>query len=310
MKQNIIRIKILIKYILNRNIRFKVNNEHGLYSKVPDDKILKKMFKIWVGYDLNLSKPITYQEKMQWLKLHDRKDLYTIMADKIKMKDFVSQKIGEKYVVPIIACWDSPKEIEVDKLPNQFVLKCNHNSGTGMYICKDKSSMRIGTIKKNLEKGMKEDYFTYAREWPYKNIERKVFAEKYLENNDGSEITEYKVLCFEGKAKLVELILNRFKGNATQDFYTPDWVKTEIYENDIPPSDNEFVRPENLSRIIELSEILAEGIHHLRVDWYEVNGKIYVGELTFFDGGGFSLFYPQKYNEIIGSWIQLESEEM
>lgn len=310
MKQNIIRTKILIKYILNRNIRFTVNNEHGLYSKVPDDKILKKMFKIWVGYDLNLSKPITYQEKMQWLKLYDRKDLYTIMADKIKMKDFVSQKIGKEYVVPIIACWNSPQEIEFDKLPNQFVLKCNHNSGTGMYICKDKSSMRVGTIKKNLEKGMKEDYFTYAREWPYKNIERKVFAEKYLENNDGSEITEYKVLCFEGKAKLVELILNRFKGNATQDFYTPDWVKTEIYENDIPPSDNEFVRPENLSRIIELSEILAEGIHHLRVDWYEVNGKIYVGELTFFDGGGFSLFYPQKYNEIIGSWIQLESEEM
>lgn len=310
MKQNIIRVKILIKYILDSNIRFEVNNEHGLYSKVPDDKILKKMFKIWVGYDLNLSKPITYQEKMQWLKLYDRKDLYTIMADKIKMKDFVSQKIGKEYVVPIIACWNSPKEIAFDKLPNQFVLKCNHNSGTGMYICKDKSSMRIGTIKKNLEKGMKEDYFTYAREWPYKNIERKVFAEKYLENNDGSEITEYKVLCFEGKAKLVELILNRFKGNATQDFYTPDWVKTEIYENDIPPSDNEFVRPENLSRIIELSEILAEGIHHLRVDWYEVNGKIYVGELTFFDGGGFSLFYPQKYNEIIGSWIQLESEEM
>ena len=303
-------VKKLIKCIYDKKYRYEVKNKLGFYKNMSDEQFLGKWFKIQIGNDLNLSNPVTYQEKMQWLKLYDRKKIYTIMADKIRMKDFVSEKIGDEYVVPIINQWNSPKEIDFSELPNQFVLKCNHNSGTGMYICKNKADLNMQEVIKNLEKGIRENYFSLRREWPYKNIEKKIFAEEYLKNKDGSEIIEYKVLCFEGKAKLVELILNRFKQNATQDFYTPEWKKTEIYESDIPPSDYEVEPPKNLKKIIEVSQVLAKDIHHLRVDWYEVNGKLYVGELTFFDGAGFSLFYPLKYNEIIGSWIQLDSEEM
>ncbi len=302
-------IKKVCKYLINKQYRFYVNNTRKIYKYKNDKKFLKLFFLMAFNKKLNLENPITYQEKVQWLKLNDRKQIYTVMADKLQMKAYVSKIIGEQYVVPIIKVWNSVDDIDFSQLPKKYVLKCNHNSGRGMYICKDCNDINIAAIKRELKKGIKENYYIYYREWPYKNIERKVFAEEYLEKKDGSEIIEYKVLCFEGQAKLVKLIRNRFTEHPTQDFYTAHWEKTEIYESDIPKSEDIVPPPKKLEEIITLSEKIADNMHHLRVDWYDVDGRIYVGELTFFDGAGFSEFLPKKYNEIIGSWIKLNREE-
>lgn len=284
---------------------------HMGYEKaafIPDKTYLKIMFKYFTGKKLNLNDPKSFNEKLQWIKLYDRKPIYTIMVDKVKAREFVSERIGDKYLIPLLGVWDSPEQIDFDMLPEQFVLKCNHNSGKGMCICKDKSHLDIDNTKRQLNKGLLEDYYLLGREWPYQNVPRKILGEKYMVDESGEELKDYKVMCFDGEPKLIELHMGRFTDHQTQDFYDTNWNKLNISQNIVSQykiSNNIMPPPPALEEMVHLSRILAANTPHLRVDWYSVNGKLYFGELTFFDGSGFDPYDRYEDDLMLGSWISL-----
>lgn len=255
---------------------------------MPDEEYLKKCFKACMGEDLHLDNPKTFNEKLQWLKLYDRKPEYTMMVDKYKVREYIKEKLGEEYLIPLLGVWDKAEDIDFDKLPNQFVLKCNHNSGLGMYICKDKSKLtqkEIKVIRKNLTKGLQQDYYLTGREWPYKNVPRKIIAEKYMEDETG-QLRDYKFYCFNGEPKIIMINSDREIGKTKADYFDMDfnWIDLKWgYEHAlVKPS-----KPINFEKMKELAVVLSKNIPELRVDFYEVNNKIYFGELTFFDGSGF-----------------------
>lgn len=295
-----------MRVIFDRNYRFLIKAGRGVYDNWSDEDFLLAKYKAVFKKELDLDDPKTFNEKLQWLKLRNRLDEYTIMADKYLVRDYISEMIGEHYLIPLVGVWDSVDDIDFDSLPEKFVLKCNHNSGLGMCICKDKSKLNVERVKKELRKGLKEDYYLHNREWPYKNIKRKIIAEKYMEDSSGG-LCDYKVLCFNGEPKLIEFHKGRFTNNQTQDFYDCDWNKTSISQSGgFAASSIEIPKkPEVLPEMINLSRILSKDIPHVRVDWYLVDGQLYFGELTFFDGAGFDKFDSYDDDLLLGSWIEL-----
>lgn len=298
-----------LEFMKIRNVRKYLSHPIELFYKLarkgycnwmPDRLYLKLMYRRFTGSALRLDNPITFNEKLQWMKLYDRKDIYTTMVDKAAVKDFVAEKIGEKYVVPTIKICDRVEDLDFDALPDQFVIKCTHDSG-GLVICKDKNKLdrqdAIGKLKKCLE----FNYFPLWREWPYKNVVPRIIVEELL--NDGKDsIDDYKVMCFNGVPKLIQLHMGRFSEH-TQDFYDVDWNRLPIIQG-TPMAEKAVDKPSNLEEMLELSAKLSSGIPQVRVDWYCVGGKLYFGELTFFDASGFENFEPEEYNEILGSWIK------
>ena len=279
-----------------------------ILNLLPDKLYLELMFKTRLGYKLDLKNPKTFNEKLQWLKLHDRKPIYTTMVDKYEAKKYVADKIGEQYIIPTFGVWDNPDDIDFDALPDQFVLKCNHNSGLGMCICKDKSKLDIEAVRRELWKGYRQDYYKTSREWPYKNVRRKILAEKYLSDDTENSLIDYKVLCFNGSPKLIELHRGRFTDHQTQDFYDSDWNLTTISQTGVAEfqSSNEpFPKPDKLDEMLELSRVLSKEFSHIRVDWYLVNNKLFWGELTFFDGSGLEPFDNISDDKMMGEWIVL-----
>ena len=297
-----------IRYTSDENFRTIINANFGIYNRLPDDKYLEKLYKAHFHKELDLENPVTFNEKLQWLKLYNRKPEYTVMVDKYKVREYIAQTLGEEYLIPLIGVWDDPDEIDFDALPDQFVLKCNHNSGLGMCICKDKSKLDIPKVKAELRKGLKQDYYLTGREWPYKDVPRKIICEKYMQDDSKTgELADYKVLCFNGEPRLVEIHRGRFEGVHTQDFYNEDWVKTDIEQPELPLSDEIMQRPPFVDEMFRLSRILAKNIPHVRVDWYYTGGRLYFGELTFFDGSGFGAFEGSQDMEI-GSWLKLPAK--
>ena len=279
----------------------------GKYGQsLNDEEFLKKAFKFNMRKELNLDNPQTFSEKLQWLKLYNRKPEYTVMVDKYLVRDYIAKTIGEEYLIPLIGVWDSPDEIDFDALPNQFVLKCNHNSGLGMYICKDKSKLDIDKVKAELAKGLKQDYYLEHREWPYKDVPRKIIAEKYMVDESGTELKDYKFFCFDGKVKMLFVAKDRMtKGEETKfDFFDENFNHLP-FTNGHPNSEPPYYKPENFEKMKDLAEKLSTGIPHLRVDFYNINGKIYFGELTFFHWSGMVPFEPEEWDYKLGEWIQL-----
>lgn len=282
------------------------------FKWVDDEIYLKIMFKYYIGHKLNLKMPSSYNEKLQWIKLYDRNPVYTKYVDKIAVRDFIADTLGKEYLIPLIGVWHDPDEIDFSALPDQFVLKCNHNSGTGMCICKDKSIINPIEIKENLRKGLKEDYFYQGREWPYKNVERKILCEKFMVDESGTELKDYKVMCFNGEPKLIELHMGRFTDHQTQDFYDINWKRTNITQGGISvygASTTDMPKPDTLDKMLEFSRILSKGIPHVRIDWYSINGKLFFGEMTFFDGSGFDPYDKYEDDLLLGSWINLPKEK-
>lgn len=277
------------------------------FDWMPDSWYLQMKYKQCMGYSLNLSNPKTFNEKLQWLKLHDRKPEYTMMVDKYAVRKYIADTIGEEYLIPLLGVWDNPDDIDFDALPNQFVLKCNHNSGLGMCICKDKSKLDIAKVKTELRKGLKQDYYLTCREWPYKNVKRRIIAEKYMSDEGKEELSDYKVLCFNGEPKIVEVHKGRFNGQHTTDNYDISWKKTDIEQYDLPQSDEIMSKPAFLEEMLHLSKLLSKNLIHVRVDWYFTNDRLYFGELTFFDGSGYNQFCGDA-DELLGSWIKLPSK--
>lgn len=298
-------IKKANKYISNQEYRLRVNSKLGLYNNMDDKKFIEKMFKATMDYPLNLENPKSFNEKLQWLKLYDRNPLYTKLVDKYKVREYISEKIGDDYLIPLLGVWDDPEEIDFDSLPNKFVLKCNHNSGLGMCICTDKSKIDIKKVKNELKSGLAQNYYLNGREWPYKNVSRKVICEKYMTDETGKNLRDYKFYCFDGKPKIVGIYQDRNSDKETTgDFFDMnfEWVDLRF---GMPNALNKPQKPQKFQEMIKIAEILSEGMPEVRVDLYISNNKIYFGELTFFDGGGFDKIEPLEWDYKLGSWIKL-----
>ena len=297
-------LNALYKVITNKDYRFLILAGQGFYDNMDDEAYLKRKYRACMGKELNLGFPQTLNEKLQWLKLYNRKPEYTMMVDKYAVRKYIADTIGEEYLIPLLGVWDNPDDIDFDALPNQFVLKCNHNSGLGMCICKDKSKLDIAKVKAELRKGLKQDYYLTCREWPYKNVKRRIIAEKYMSDEGKEELSDYKVLCFNGEPKIVEVHKGRFNGQHTADNYDIFWNKTDIEQYDLPKTNELMPKPAFLEEMLYLSRLLSKNLIHVRVDWYFTNNRLYFGELTFYDGSGYNQFCGNA-DEFLGSLIKL-----
>jgi len=260
-------IEKLIKLIRNpKNILLHVLN-FKIFRIIPDEIFLRIKY--------NLDNPKTFNEKLQWLKLNDRKPKYIDLVDKYKVREYITNKIGNKYLIPLLGVYNNFEEIDFDTLPNQFVLKPNHTSGN-IYICKDKKSINKKDLKRRINTWLNREYYWVHREWPYKNIKPKIICEKYMVDESGVELKDYKFFCFYGEPK-------------------------QHYKNGV----KKIVKPSGFNEMIQLSKILSKDIPHVRVDFYDIYGRIYFGELTFYHFSGFEKFEPVEYDEIFGSWLEL-----
>lgn len=297
-----------IKYLRSRDYRFLVHSMLGWHDAMGDEAFLRKKFRVVMGKDLQLTSPVTFNEKLQWLKLHDRRPEYTMMADKYAVRDYIAHKLGEEHLIPLLGVWDDPDDIDFETLPDQFVLKCNHNSGLGMCICKDKSALDVKKVRKELRKGLRQDYYLTGREWPYKNIPRKILCEKYM-TDMGRELVDFKVHNFNGEPKLILVCQDRFSQTGlTEDFFTPQWEHLPMKRPGIPNASQPIPKPEQLERMLELARQLSKGIPFVRTDFYVIEGQIYFGEFTFSPASGLTPFEPKDWDETLGSWLALPNE--
>ena len=273
----IVEPKKIILYLMNKNY----------LSFIPDETFLKMKYKLMMGKKLDLENPKTFNEKLQWLKLHDRNPEYTKMVDKYEAKEYVANIIGKEYIIPTLGVWDKFDDIDFDALPNEFVLKPTHTSGN-VFICKDKSKIDYKKLKKQVNKWLKRDYYRIHREWPYKNVKPRIIAEKYMEDQTG-ELVDYKVYAFNGKCDYVMTCVDRAKGETKFLYYDKNWnLKKEFSFDGLKYGQTiNVARPKNLDKMFGFAEILSKDIPFVRVDFYEANGNLYFGELTFFPSAGF-----------------------
>lgn len=294
---------------------------------MSDEEYLKKCFKACTGKDLHLDNPQTYNEKLQWLKLFDRKPEYTMMVDKYRVREYIKEKLGEEYLIPLLGVWDKVEDIDFDKLPEQFVLKCTHDSG-GLCICRDKSTFDMKQCKDYLDNRLTHDYYMQWREWPYKNVVPKIIAEQYIDVTLNTKferddiisaeelqceqgLLDYKFMCFSGRVQALFLDIGVVKGSSkhAESYYR------NVYDrgfNLLPVKETrenyplKIKMPENFHQMVEIAEKLSNGIPHVRVDLYNIKGKIFFGEFTFFHGSGLSNFFiPKEWDKIFGDWIKL-----
>lgn len=308
-KMNIKRyLSVLYKIVTNKDYRFFILADQGYFDKIDDEKYLKRKYKACIGKELNLDNTQTFNEKLQWLKLHDRKPEYTMMVDKYAVRKYIADTIGEEYLIPLLGVWDNPDDIDFDALPNQFVLKCNHNSGLGMCICKDKSKLDIEEVKAELRKGLQQDYYLTSREWPYKNVSRKIVCEEYMEDWQAHELIDYKFMCFNGEVKCSFTCSERFSEEGLKvTFFDKDW-NIMPFERHYPASKNPPKKPINYDKMIQFSEQLSKEIPFVRVDFYEINGQVFFGELTFYPGSGFEEFTPEEWDYKLGDFLKLKND--
>lgn len=269
-----------------------------------DETFIKLKFRVKNGKRLNLKDPKTFNEKQNWLKLYDRNPLYTDLVDKYRVKAFVSRTIGEEYVVPCYGFWESVDDVDFDSLPQQFVIKCNHDSG-GVCICKDKSQFDVAAAKAKLRRGMNDDFFKYSRVWPYKNVKKGILADKYLDDHVGTELRDYKWWCFNGEPKVM-YCTNKAK-DVYENFYDMDFNSLDI-SHGFRRFEPEIQKPVEFELMKDLAAKLSAGIPFVRIDFFDVEGHVYFGEFTFYDWGAM-LPLSDEWEERLGSWILLPKNE-
>jgi len=270
---------------------------------MSDKYFIRVFWKRMMGYPLDLKHPKTFNEKLQWMKLYDRNPMYPILVDKVKVKEWVAERIGGQYVIPTLAVYDSAEEIDLQTLPEQFVLKCNHDSG-GVIICKDKSSFNLEEARSVLSKRLEHDFYQEYREWPYKMVERKILAEQYISDGESADLPDYKVFTFGGEPKLIQVDFDRFSGHK-RNIYDISWNLLDARIQFPPQKDRIFEKPECLDELLALSRVLSRGLRQVRTDFYIIRNRIFFGEMTLFHGAGTERFTPAELGLEMGSWIDL-----
>lgn len=271
---------------------------------LSDELYLKWIYYLETGNKLNLDNPQRYNEKLQWIKLYDRNPFYTVLADKYKVKEVVCEKIGVEHVAKCYGIWDKAEDIEWEKLPDRFVLKTTHDGGNnGVFIVKDKAIIDRAKLYREINKSLHRDVFLLGREWPYKDIPKRVFAEEFLEDATG-ELRDYKFFCFDGNVKYLYIATERQKGTLKCNYFDSQFQLLDMRQGH-PISDSLILKPKTFEQMKALAAILSKGLPAVRVDLYEVNGKVYFGEYTFFSFGGFANFHPDKWDFIWGEEIHL-----
>lgn len=303
------RTKKFVDYLLNNHSALGVALLHRLAFVFPDKLYLELMFRLKMGYPLDLKNPQTFNEKLQWLKLYNRKPEYTQMVDKYAVKEYVAQIIGKEYIIPTTGVWDKFGQIDFSALPERFVLKTTHGGGGGgVAICNDKEHFDTAEAKRKLGKSLSVDIYRNLREWPYKNVKRRIIAEEYMQDGSG-ELKDYKFFCFNGRVEFFKIDFDRFVDHHA-NYYDRNGKLLPFGEADLPPvPDKKLEIPHNIQEMIVLAEKLSAGIPFLRVDLYNIDGKIYFGELTFFPASGMGRFAPSKYDYILGNYINLSGKE-
>ncbi len=284
----------------------------GLLSWMPDKAFLKVIYKAETGEIPDIENPKTFCEKLQWLKLYDRKPQYTQLVDKYAVREIVVERLGEDCLVPLLGVWDSPEEIDFDSLPNQFVLKCTHDSGS-IIICEDKTRLNIKAVRKQLNKMLKRNFYNVGREWPYKKVKHRIVAEAFLTDGEHEDLRDYKFYCFSGVPTYCQVICDR-KSVETIDFFDMDWQLQNFTglcspQKPFPHASKEIPMPSTLNKMKRAAACLSEGIPFARVDFYEVHGKMYFGEVTFYPAAGFGVFMPEEWNSKLGEMICLPKKQ-
>ncbi len=277
----------------------------GGFRFLDDESYLKMMYRCRFGKKLDLQHPKTFNEKIQWLKLHNRDPLYTKLVDKYEVKKYVADKIGEEYIIPTLGIWDSFDDIDFHSLPGQFVLKCTHDSG-GVVICRDKENLDMGAARKKICRSLKRNYYWAGREWPYKNVKPRIIAEKYLEDKSEYGLKDYKFFCFDALVKALFVATDRMnqKTETKFDFFDAEFRRLPL-KNGHPNGEEPVRCPESFGQMKKLVEMIARDIPHARVDFYDVDGRIYFGEITFYHWSGLVPFEPEKWDTIFGEWIRI-----
>ena len=294
----------LVKGAKNPWLLYSYATAMGLTKAIPDKSHLRILYRASVGKWPDLDNPHTFNEKLQWLKLHDRNPLYTTLVDKYRVKRWVAERIGEKYVVPTYGAWEHVEDIDLNELPDRFVLKTNHDCG-GIAICRDRATFDFDVAKRKLAKHLKKNYYWGCREWPYKDVKPLVFAEEYLEPDAAvGETVDYKLMCFGGKARCVFTCTGRAAGDLRVDFFDLDWNHLP-FERHYPNAGVEPSAPSCFREMREAAERLSEGIPFVRVDFYDVGGEPRFGEMTFYPGAGFEEFAPEEWDGRLGEWVRL-----
>ncbi|WP_190973664.1 ATP-grasp fold amidoligase family protein [Bifidobacterium callitrichos] len=260
-----------------------------------------------MGGSIDFSHPVLFSEKMQWLKLHYRKSVFTTMVDKYAAKQYVAERIGNQYITSTIAVWDDTDSINTDSLPDKFVLKCTHDSG-GLVICADKNSLDWQSAKKTLQTSLNHNYYLANREWPYKNVHPRIIAEEYLENDGSEGLHDYKIWCFNGEPEYIQYITGRIGKHTYEGFYDKSWkLQSFHYHNPLMPTP--VSAPRCLDELIELARKLSLGLPFLRCDFYVLqDGSIRFGEMTFYPMSGMENWHPAEMNRIMGDKIQLPND--
>lgn len=286
--------------------------DYALRKNLPEEYMLKRMFKERMGYPLNMENPQTFNEKLQWLKLHDRNPLYTTMVDKYEVKKYVAEKIGEQYIIPTLGVWDHFDEIDFDKLPDKFVLKCTHDSGS-VVLCRDRATFNRAAAKRKLERGLAKNYYYGGYEWPYKNVKPRIIAEKFMVNEldlnrkANTYLIDYKIFCFYGKPTYIMTVNggHDVDSKISRRLYDTDWNLLPVGIGGTPIETTAEAKPDNFEEMMSLSNVLSRDVPHLRVDFYIIGGRIYFGEMTFYHWSGMCPFEPPGFDKKIGKLIKI-----
>ena len=272
---------------------------------LPAKQYLKLRYRLTFKKPLNLKNPQTYNEKLQWMKLYDHNPIYAQLVDKYDVRKYVSEKIGEEHLIPIIGVWDNFDEIDFDKLPNEFVMKCTHDSGS-VFICKDKSTVDKKLLRKRITSDLKRSQYIAGREWAYKNVKPRIIVEKLMRDESSADLKDYKFFCFDGEVKSMFIATDRgIEGQDVKfDFFDAEYnhlpLKHGHQNANILPA-----KPNGFEEMKKLASKLSEGLRHARIDLYNINGKIYFGEITFYHHCGFVPFDPEEWDYTFGSWLKI-----
>jgi len=303
------KIKNIGRLFFDKDFRLCYLSNIGLADLISGEKYLKVRYAAETGRMLDLENPVTYTEKLQWLKLYDHRPEYTQMVDKYAVKQYVADIIGSEFIIPTIGVWECFEEIDFESLPNQFVLKATHDSG-GLIICKNKTSLNTDDIKKKFHNVLKRNYYNGTREWPYKHVRPRIIAEPYMEDSTFKELRDYKFFTFGGVPKVLYIAQGRGRnGETVADFFDMGFNHLPFtIDHDMAPTPPE--KPVNFELMKALAAKLSEGTPQLRVDFYEVDGRVYFGEMTFFHCSGWETFHPEEWDRVFGDWVTLPPKQI